>query len=48
MGEVGILSPALTLQSPSASGKLFHAAPSVSPLATPGFTFGRGGEAVEP
>ena len=48
MQEVGILLPALTLQSPSASGKPVHTGVSVSPLAMPGSAFCREGEAVEP
>ena len=47
MREVGILFPPLTLKSPSASGKPFRAAASVSPLAMPGSAFCREGEAVE-
>lgn len=48
MWEVGILFPALTLKTPSASGKPFHAAASVSPLAMPGSAFCREDEAIEP
>lgn len=47
MREVGILFPALTLKSPPASGKPFHAAASVCPLAMPGSAFCREGGAVE-
>lgn len=41
-----IVFPALTLKSPSASGKSFHTAASVSPLAMQGSAFCREGEAV--
>lgn len=46
MQEAGIVFPALTLKCPSASGKSFHAAASVSPLAMQGSAFCRE-EAVE-
>lgn len=39
MQGIEILFPALTLQSPSASGKISHADVSVSPLAMPGSAF---------
>lgn len=47
MQEVGILFPALTLKSPSASSEPFRTAHSVSPLAMPGSAFGRDGKAAE-
>lgn len=46
MQEAGIVFPALTLKSPMAPGKFFHAAASVSPLAMQDSPFCREGEAI--
>lgn len=46
MQEAGIAFPALTVKNPTATGKSFHAAASVSPLAMQDSAFCREGEAV--